>query len=284
MDAPSNDRAPPAECIFTDWSGRGSPLKSTLLSVTHIRNSVFRRMHLGVELVDVSEGGIVRFSGVSLANVTLVHGAVVSTTTNDYSFHDDVFYLASDDEEYDVVLVPVPPSAKGTFGEDFVIENETMSDCLYMLAKEGQAYPGCPEESVAGRHRLLRSGDRESFDYLDFIEDAADGDLLLSELLIEPGDDWLKGLQNVRSLCGVGPVVPVLERPSLGNEQASRRSRHWQASCMCTHAQAPLSHRICHIKPVFARTEQLPCCTVLCMATKCHTMCMVAAAKAPARM
>ena len=169
-------------------------------SVTHIRNSVFGNTSIAVELVDVSHGGIVRFNSLALANVSLTHGAVVSTTTNDYEVVGDVVYYASDDAQYDVPLELVPPGAQTKFGADFVIADATMSDCLYLLAKDGDVFPGCPVESVAGRHRLVRSWNPalETLDHLG-VSTPVQGELLMSTLLIEPDDDWFVEVRNVRS-------------------------------------------------------------------------------------
>ena len=147
-----------ADCIFTDWVGFRSPFAIHYQSVFHVRDTVLRNMRIDAEIADVSFEGIVHFQNVSLANVTLQHGAVVSTTINDYEhgFTADsyVTYYAEDDANYDVALEAVRPDERSLWGEEFVLGNATMSDCMFPLARPGTVYPGCPPESAAGRVRI----------------------------------------------------------------------------------------------------------------------------------
>eukprot|EP00892_Ulva_mutabilis_P000954 jgi/Ulvmu1/1085/UM106_0001.1 len=148
------------ECVFTDWAGFHSPFTVKFQSHGNIRNSVFRNMHLEVEIADVSFEGIVRFENVSLANVTLNRGAVVSTTLNDYQQPVGFYltYYAEDDEDFDVEIQPVPPSERGVFGEEFVIVEQTMSNCLYLLTAVGTVWPGCPQSSLKARNDTIDRG------------------------------------------------------------------------------------------------------------------------------
>eukprot|EP00892_Ulva_mutabilis_P004140 jgi/Ulvmu1/2098/UM125_0001.1 len=145
------------DCIFTDWAGSTSIITLKFQSICNVRNTVFRNMHLQVEIADVSFAGIVRFENVSLANVTLEHGAVVSTTLNDYgpAVGSYLTYYAEDDEDFDVEIQPVPPSERGVFGEEFVIVEQTMSDCVYLLAAAGTVFPGCPQSSLMARNDMI---------------------------------------------------------------------------------------------------------------------------------
>ena len=117
-------------------------------------------MRVEAELVDVSYEGTVHFTNVSLANVSLEHGAVVSTTLNDYQqaigFY--IMYYAEDDAAYDVDLVAVAPADAGVFGEEFRIVNDTLSDCIYLLRPADSVLPGCPVSSLAGRNRTIDRG------------------------------------------------------------------------------------------------------------------------------
>lgn len=194
-----------AECIFTDWDGSESPLVCNHESVMHVRNSVFRNMNLNVEVVDVSRAGIVRFEGVLLTNVTLEHGAVVSTTANDYTTFAPVFYTASDDEgeDYDVAVVSVSLGERSVFGEEFAVDSATMSDCLYLQAQDGPVFLGCSLESPAARQRLLHTAVQAGAGAADNFTinrnlDGADGDRLLNLLLLEPDDPWISELREVR--------------------------------------------------------------------------------------
>ena len=115
-------------------------------------------MNLHVEIADLSFGGTVHFEDLRFANVTLEHGAVVSTTLNDYQqadasgFH--LTYYAADDAAYDVQTIPVTPDKKGVFAEDFLVVNETMSDCLYLLSPPGTVLPGCSKNTLNARNRV----------------------------------------------------------------------------------------------------------------------------------
>lgn len=105
----------------------------------------------------MSWGGAVRFTGVEFANVTLEHGAVVSTSDND--FHDaaqqSVIFDPEDDAGYDVEVDQVAPQDAGMFGSEFRIEDAVMSDCLYMAVAPGSlTMPGCPPESAEQRERV----------------------------------------------------------------------------------------------------------------------------------
>ena len=151
-----------ADCIFTDWAGFNSPLTIKFQSVVSVRNTTFRNMNLHVEIADVSFEGIVHFVDVRFANVTLQHGAVVSTTLNDYhqaiGFY--VTYYADDDADYDVLVSKVPAGDRGVFQEDFVVANDTMSDCLYLLAEGATILPGCGVNTLTARNRTIdRGGD-----------------------------------------------------------------------------------------------------------------------------
>ena len=147
-----------ADCIFTDWAGFRSPFVMKYQSVFHIRDTILRNFDITSEIADVSLEGIVHFQNVSLANVSLEQGAVVSTTLNDYQFAIGYYltYYAEDDYGFDVELEEVSPDEQSMWGEEFRIVNETMSDCVYLLARPGLVYPGCPQESVQRRESIKR--------------------------------------------------------------------------------------------------------------------------------
>ena len=149
-----------ADCIFTDWAGFHSPLTIKFQSVVSVRNTTFRNMNLHVEIADVSYEGIVHFEDVRFANVTLEHGAVVSTTLNDYQQAIGFYltYYADDDANYDMQVYPVPQGARGVFAEDFVVVNEMMSDCVYLLAIQGTVLPGCSKNTLDARNRVMDRG------------------------------------------------------------------------------------------------------------------------------
>lgn len=144
-----------ADCIFTDWGGMLPPLRLTSRGLVSIRDSAFRNAHLRTELVDVSIGGTALFSNVSLVNVELARGAVVGTTHTDQTLMPecDHEYHEDDDEGYDVAVAAVTAAERSVLGEDFVIADGAMSDCLFPRALDGVALPGCPRTSVAARRR-----------------------------------------------------------------------------------------------------------------------------------
>ena len=128
-------------------------------AIANVEDTVFRNMRLNVELVDVSKGGTVRFQNVQLADVSLHQGKIVSTSVNDYENNQDFgfFYTAADDAEYDVEYMPVPMEERGMFNEDFIINNQLISDCMYMKANRS-IMPGCPPSSVTRRLEIAMRG------------------------------------------------------------------------------------------------------------------------------
>ena len=207
-----------ADGIFTDWGGVHAPL-SIIGALANLQNTMFRNMHLHSEVVDVSFGGGVRFDNVSLANVALEHGAVVSTSANDYtpSLPCDFLYDAFDDLGYDVHVMAVPEEQQGVFGEEFRILEGVMSDCLSLGAPKGVLLPGCPAASVEKREQLCDGKTLHDIanDYSVFSavpgEDAsmshhADNWMLqaatapFESLLLWNDDAWLASVQLVRFL------------------------------------------------------------------------------------
>ena len=194
---------PFADCIFSNWSGFHSPLTINYQSVANVRNTVFRNMALAVEIADVSYEGMVRFANVSFANVTLelAHGAVVSTTLNDYQEAIGFYltYYAEDDAAYDVVLETVPAGEGGVFGAEFRIEEQTLSDCIYLLARAGTVLPGCPCETLAARNRTIDRGFNSGGDRLStgvpFSQDPGQDDYAgvpLSSVLFAADDAFIQ--------------------------------------------------------------------------------------------
>lgn len=195
-----------ADCIFTGWSGAMSPLGLMYSGLGHIVDTVFRDMHLSVEIADVSDNGIVVFRNVSLANVTLTRGSIVTTTHSDYDRHTGarLHTYAADDEAYDVDFVPVPVGDRGMFGEDFVIVEATMSDCLFPGLSAGAVMPGCPQESAEKRMALLlESVDEEgevSYDNGDY---GGVGQQRRIKDLLTLAEPWLVRVQEA-----LGPLPP----------------------------------------------------------------------------
>ena len=201
------------DCIFSDWMGAIPPLGLHLGSIGNVVDTVFRNMRLNVELVDVSDRGIVRMQNVSLANVTLTRGNVVTTGMNDYiqqkAFR--VTYYAADDANYDIELTPVPVGERGMFGEEFVVEDDIMSDCLWLPRPRGAPMPGCPEASLAQRDAVVRRG-RSAAEQAEVPEDVYPGyegyedysvEARLDTGVLDASAPWLLAVR-----AALGPLPP----------------------------------------------------------------------------
>lgn len=144
-----------------DWAGYRPVLEAKRNSLVAMRNTVFANMSIAgqAQIVDVSYGGTALFSNVSLASVEVSHGSVVGTLFNDYKAREacpdgDWYYLPEDDAGYDVHITPVDQQNRSMFGEEFVIEDEVMSDCMYVKQFKPDpdiVLPGCPVASSVTR-------------------------------------------------------------------------------------------------------------------------------------
>lgn len=195
-----------ADCIFTGWIGLRSPIASIGEALTNIVDTVFHDMHLSVEIVDVSLGGIVRFQNVSLANVTLTQDRVVSTSLKENTVLPDNNrqYHQGDNVGSDVELTVVPLSERGMFGEEFVIEDAVMSDCYYLAGMnpdETNPGLGCPAPAEQPEHSGTLEGGYSG--YAD-PEERVENDLLVVN------SPWLLG---VRKALGELPPPPATWPP-----------------------------------------------------------------------
>eukprot|EP00892_Ulva_mutabilis_P004443 jgi/Ulvmu1/2370/UM130_0001.1 len=190
------------ECIMTDWSGDASPLGIFSQGKVTVVDTVFRNMRLSVEAADVSGGSTVRFVGVRLANVTLTHGRIVSTSNNDYSVWSSTLeYYAEDDAAYDVDAAQVSIAERDQFGAEFAISDQVMSDCIYLEARPETIMPGCPHQSLAKR-REVRHRIRNGHDLAQLEQSYApsiDGD---------DGLLWVDARWMVDTLAALGPLPP----------------------------------------------------------------------------
>ena len=219
-----------SDCIFTDFSGAGAPLGVHHVSVANVVNTAFRSVHLSVELADVSQLGTVRFENVSLTDVTLQHGKVVSTSENDFHMELEagVVYYPEDDQSYDVHLTKVQIEDNEMLGADFVVKEQVMSDCVFLLVSKDTVLPGCPEVSTRKRAEVLRRGSLDAddvkylFDYLDY--GSNDLDAFFEDTLLRPDAPWLQALREA-----LGPLPPAppewppfdLPPPAAPNNQSS---------------------------------------------------------------
>ena len=199
-----------ADCIFTDWAGDRSPMTIIYGSSASIVDSVFRNMDLTSEIADVSNDGLVRFANTALSNVTLHAGAIVSTTINDYNEVPNffVFYYAEDDAAYDVDWEPVAVGERGMFGEEFLVEDDLLGDCVYLGAEPEDLRPGCPPESLQQRAAvLLRAQESGSGEESGYGEGATSGPGV--EDLPTLADPWLaERLAELRPLPPPPPAWP----------------------------------------------------------------------------
>lgn len=131
------------------------PLMLVYSAVANIHNTVLYDIKLSSEIADVSFHSTVRFENVSLADVTFSSDTgVVSTSYNDYTpiNINSATYMNEDDAGFDVLLEPVPLEDRGVFGEQYVIVDDIMSDCVYFSWEDEPLLPGCPPKA-----RLLRA-------------------------------------------------------------------------------------------------------------------------------
>jgi hypothetical protein len=158
-----------ADNTFRGFSGGLPPVLISAQSFATFHNCTFEDINLQSELVDVSNGGLVRIEDCLFHNV--LSRKLVSTTANDFSeCSGDYIYgvepvrlaarfLPDDDLRYDIKTEPLPGGQPG----EYYVKNETLSDCLFhryscidLSLKDYQEipHPGCPEASVAKRIHL----------------------------------------------------------------------------------------------------------------------------------
>ena len=220
-----------ADCIFTDMSGAMSTLGVHRDSVANIVNTTFRSTNLSVELVDVSYLGIVRFDNVSLSDVTLQQGKVVGTTENDfhYSTEMEISYYPEDDQHYDVHITEVQGQERDTLGVEFIIEEQVMSDCVYVFVGKDTVLPGCPEASRGKRAEMLQRGQADegvpgNRFYYEYDDGTMHQEMLFEDRLLRPDAPWLQALQ---AALGPLPLAPPewppfdLPPPAASNNQSS---------------------------------------------------------------
>ena len=169
-------------------------------SIANVVDTVFRSMRLNVELADVSFGVIVRFEDVKLANVSLNHNKIVSTSLDEYDYYGDDEWqdTAVDDKEHDVEFAPVPVAERSMFGEEFQIADEIMSDCLYVDAADGAVLPGCPLVSAQRRQEIARQGGEQRRTYISQIQNESTQLYVLTE----------GRLRLLREQVGLKPLPP----------------------------------------------------------------------------
>eukprot|EP00892_Ulva_mutabilis_P006547 jgi/Ulvmu1/4264/UM194_0004.1 len=201
------------DCIFTDWVGNHSPLRIFHSSDINVVDTVFRNMHLSVEIADVSAEGLVRFASTGFANVTLQRGRVVSTTANDFTLPEgyEHEYYDTDDADFDIELTPVPIANRTGFEAEFWVDDDLISDCIFLRAAPGTVMPGCPQVSLAARAAVLRRVSRGAAS--SPAQEVApplnpNEDELLADLLLRGESGWLQAMRSV-----LGPLPPAASWP-----------------------------------------------------------------------
>ena len=154
-----------------DLAGRDPPFLVASGAYATFSNCLFRNVHLPrTEVFDISHGGVITLLNCHFSNISTGNG-LVDTSYNDYSPFDSddryvyeypvlssldglerVVYGEDDHEAYDIALAPSPEAAEYAYGSDYIVVNETISDCLFtQLSESSHVLPGCPEESVTER-------------------------------------------------------------------------------------------------------------------------------------
>lgn len=81
----------------------------------------------------------------------------------------DVYREDPDDHDrYDIFLDAAPYEAVLAYGSDYVVDNETIRDCVYLQRRAGDhALSNCPQEAVAERRARRASASRRDEAYAD---------------------------------------------------------------------------------------------------------------------
>ena len=191
-------------------SGAGAVVGVHHDSVANVVNTTFRNVYLSVQLVDVSHLGIVRFENVSLTDVILQQGKIVGTTENDLStsLAPGIERCAEDNEAYDVHVITVQPEDREELSADFIIKEDVMSDCLYVLLSKDIVPPGCPEASASKRAEILKRANVVAEDVARILEynvdSTTDLETLFEDTLLQPRSPWLQALRTA-----LGPLPPA---------------------------------------------------------------------------
>ena len=113
-----------------------APLVFVFDTVANVRNTVLLDMRLTAGVADMTGVSTVRFENVSLADVTLVQGDVISTGLYHYEAleynpdNDPPEDDAGMDAETEVSLEWVPPEHRSIFGEQYIISEAILTRCV----------------------------------------------------------------------------------------------------------------------------------------------------------
>eukprot|EP00892_Ulva_mutabilis_P008118 jgi/Ulvmu1/5679/UM024_0026.1 len=164
------------DCIFVNLVGRDPPFLIASGTYATFRNCLFRSVSLPrSELFDVSFLGTVSLQSCYFSDMSSFNG-LVDTTYNDYTPYDGDYNLRYFDSDYnsmsgfrsaingdddhagyDIALASAPDAVAALYGTQFVVMNETLSDCLAAQFHASDfVLPGCPSESVSERRARVR--------------------------------------------------------------------------------------------------------------------------------
>ena len=127
-------------------------------------------------LVDISRGGAFTCHNCHFSNVSTDRGIVETGNNVDYAsylysydYGRDVYREDPDDHDrYDIFLDAAPYEAVLAYGSDYVVDNETIRDCVYLQRRAGDhALSNCPQEAVAERRARRASASRRDEAYAD---------------------------------------------------------------------------------------------------------------------
>ena len=162
-----------------DLAGRDPPFLAASGAYATFSNCLFRNVQLPrSELFDVSQAGTVTLLNCHFSNIS-TGSDLVDTSYNDYvpvgtdyrfRYYSNIEYLdytndrdvygRNDHEAYDIALSPAPGAAASLYGSDYIVVNETLSDCLSVQFAGGDlVLPGCPQDSVQARDERYRTLD-----------------------------------------------------------------------------------------------------------------------------
>ena len=143
-------------------------------------NCLFRNVHLPRNAVFEFSNGAVTLINCHFSNISTGSG-MVGTVRNSYDFefppsidqniNNDIPVYGQDyHEAYDITISPAPEFAALAHNTEYVVVNETISDCLYQ-GRSGYVLPWCSEqanaESPSGSEKGQADYDSESYNDID---------------------------------------------------------------------------------------------------------------------
>lgn len=154
--------------MFVNIAAPVAPLLVADKSHATFSNCLFRTIHLPhSELLDLSGGGTATLRRCRFADFEAALG-LVDTSFNDYTpldaYNGNFDTYGGDDMPYEVALAPAPEADRVRFGAEWVVWNDTVSDCLGGVKVWDDAVvrdvaPGCPAAAGALRRDVFVGAD-----------------------------------------------------------------------------------------------------------------------------